>query len=146
RGRVQLTWKGNYARATKEINDRNLVGRKVDLVNNPDQALEDDIALTVLYYGMAEGWFTGKKFADYLHDDVTDFVGARRIVNGQDRAQEIAEYAQGFLQALDAAATEAEPEQAPGAIPDQTTLDPVLAALKARIKDRTGAKEIHLIL
>ena len=52
RGYVQLTWKANYERATQELNKRNLVGRQVNLVGYPEQALEPDIAATVIIYGM----------------------------------------------------------------------------------------------
>ena len=46
---------------------------------------------------MLEGWFTGMKLAD-----AADFREARRVVNGTDRASQIAQYADAFLSALDA--------------------------------------------
>jgi hypothetical protein len=96
RGYVQLTWLENYQRAAKEL--------AVDLVRYPDDALEPDIAAAILFRGMTEGWFTGKKLSDYINLDKTDYFNARRIVNGTDRAQKIAGYAKAFETALREAA------------------------------------------
>src|SRR5690348_3906303 len=85
RGYVQLTWLANYQRAAKEL--------AIDLVRYPDDALEPDIAAAIMFRGMTEGWFTGKKLADYINLDKTDYFNARRIVNGTDRAEKIAGYA-----------------------------------------------------
>lgn len=92
RGYVQLTHEANYARAGR------LLG--IDLVGNPSLALEPDIAATILVRGMAEGWFTGKRLSDYITLQRSDFVGARRVVNGTDRAQAIAELARDYDDAL----------------------------------------------
>jgi hypothetical protein len=50
--------------------------------------------------GMFEGWFTGKKLEDYIFGNTCDYVGARKIVNGTDRAETIAGYAEKFQSAL----------------------------------------------
>lgn len=140
RGLVQLTWKANYERATEELNERNLVGRKVDLVNKPEQALEPDISSAVLIYGMAEGWFTGHSLKGYFNDDTSDWTGARKIVNGTDRASEIAGYGQAFNLALSLAATVEEPEQPDAAKPEPAPEgDPAIAEIIARAK-AMGAK------
>jgi hypothetical protein len=97
RGFVQLTWQANYLKASAKVG--------VDLVANPDKALEVPIAAKVLIDGMIDGWFTGHKLADYIAGRACDYVGARRIVNGTDRAVLIAGYAGGFQRALDAATT-----------------------------------------
>lgn len=144
RGWVQITWKANYQKATDKINSRNLLGRKVDLVNNPEQALEGDVAGVILYYGMVEGWFTGHKLSDYFAGAKEDWVNARRIVNAMDRANEIANNARAFYEALSAAATTSEPQQP--VEPTTRGPDPVLAGLIARIKDRSGAKEVRIII
>jgi putative chitinase len=99
RGYVQLTWKSNYLRLSP------LVG--VDLVADPDHALNPDIAATILFVGMERGLFTGKKLADFFNDNRTDWVNARRIVNALDRAGDIARYAEEFHAAI-MAATEAQ--------------------------------------
>ena len=54
------------------------------------------IALKALFDGMIKGMFTGKKLADYFNDTRTDWVNARRIVNGVDKAVEIANIAKMF--------------------------------------------------
>ncbi len=95
RGLVQITWKRNY----QVFSD--LLG--VDLVSSPDLALEWDVATRIMVHGMVDGIFTGKKLSDYISDDQTDFVGARRIINGTDRADVIAEYAEKFLPLLEEA-------------------------------------------
>ena len=41
---------------------------------------------------MVEGWFTGKKLSDYFNEK-TDYINARKIVNGLDKADIIAGYA-----------------------------------------------------
>lgn len=92
RGFIQLTWKGNYETMGR------LLG--IDLVDRPDLALAPGHATAILFEGMIGGHFTGHRLADHLNDTRTDFVGARRIVNGRDRAERIARYAHDFLTAL----------------------------------------------
>lgn len=81
RGFVQLTWEANYKKAGKKLG--------VDLTTNPDKAMDPNIAAEVLVVGMKEGWFTGKKLSDYITLKKSDFLNARRIVNGTDKAKEI---------------------------------------------------------
>lgn len=88
RGYVQLTWKRNYELAG------NVFGRR--MVEDPDIALEPEIATKVLVRGMIKGWFTGKKLEDYITLEFSDYYNARRIVNGRDRAREIAELAESY--------------------------------------------------
>lgn len=95
RGLVQLTWEANY-RAMSAITG-------VDLIANPDAALDLDHAVQVMFYGMEHGTFTGKKLADYFSSSVDDPVGARRIINGTDKAQLVAGYHYNFLAALNGA-------------------------------------------
>lgn len=91
RGYVQLTWRSNYQRADEEL--------KFDLVNYPEHALVPSVALAITIKGMDEGWFTGKKLDDYFNEK-TDFVNARKIINGLDKAALIAGYAEKFYKAL----------------------------------------------
>ena len=92
RGYVQITWRSNYRRVGQKIG--------VDLESSPDLALVPEHAVRILMRGMAEGWFTGKKLADYINDSRADYVGARRIINGTDKAEEIAALALRFEAAL----------------------------------------------
>ncbi len=87
RGFVQLTWKNNYSTMTAEIKKNKI---DADLVANPELAMRDDIAAFVLFEGMLRGLFTGKKLSDYFNNVKTDWLGARRIINGTDKATEIA--------------------------------------------------------
>lgn len=84
-GYVQLTWKENYEKASKKLG--------VDFVKDPKKLLEPRYAAPILVDGMLEGWFTGKKLSDYITLTKSDFVNARRIVNGTDKASLIAGYA-----------------------------------------------------
>jgi putative chitinase len=87
RGYIQITWKENYRRLGHRIG----LGDK--LVTNPDLALEPDIAAHIAVVGMHEGLFTGYKLRDFdLPNNEYDFVNARKIVNGLDRAELIASY------------------------------------------------------
>jgi putative chitinase len=98
RGYVQLTGRANYKRASDKLG--------VDLIARPELALDDGVAAKVMRRGMQEGWFTGKSFASYLPGagaaELADFTQARRIINGQDCAAEIADYALQFQRALQA--------------------------------------------
>lgn len=95
RGYVQLTHQPNYARMGKRLG--------INLAGNPGLALKPEIAAQILVIGMIEGLFTGKKLADYISGNRCDYVGARRIINGTDRAALIAGYASRFEAALSAA-------------------------------------------
>lgn len=90
RGYVQLTWLDNYR------NMSHFLGMGDDLVITPEKALNRQVAYNIMSYGMRHGVFTGKRLTDYLHDDVTDYQNARRIINGTDQAGLIAGYAQQF--------------------------------------------------
>jgi predicted chitinase len=89
RGYVQLTWEKNY-----ELYGR-LLG--LDLVRKPDLALDPRTALFVLVHGFRTGHFTGRKLSDYVNDHRTDFLDARRCINGTDKQAEIAALAEGYL-------------------------------------------------
>lgn len=88
RGYVQLTHRDNYERAGDKLN--------VNLVDDPDMALDPGIAAQILVKGMQEGWFTGKKLSDYITLQKSDYFDARRIVNGLDRAAIITNYAKAY--------------------------------------------------
>jgi len=124
RGFVQLTGKANYRMAGRKLN--------ANLLRDPDLALEPEMAAHILYRGMIEGWFTGKKLADYIKPrGKADYVRARRIVNGLDRAKLIAGYARAFAKALKTAKTGevAKPADAP----KRRRLAGVIAALLAAL-------------
>lgn len=99
-GHVQNTGRRNAGVATKRINEVFNLG--VDLVANPEQRGDPFISAVSLFLGNHEGWWTGKKLGDYLIPGRPDFVNARRVVNGTDKAATIAGYAQKFKAAIQA--------------------------------------------
>jgi putative chitinase len=101
RGHVQITWKANYARLGARLG--------LDLARAPDLALEPKIAADILILGMVEGLFTGRSLETFLGPEKDDWVGARRVVNGLDRADLVAGYARAFDAALAAAERPASP-------------------------------------
>lgn len=96
RGYIQITGYTNY----KKFAD--LLG--IDLVMEPDLALEPDNAYEILVQGMVGGLFTGVGLPKFFNDIFDDPRRARRIVNGMDKADTIAGYHRIFLEAFNAAA------------------------------------------
>ena len=92
RGYVQLTWQYNYEKASKKIG--------VDFLNNPDLVMQKEHAVHILIVGMKEGWFTGKRLDDYIYQSKKEYISARRIINGTDKAKLIADYAVVFERVL----------------------------------------------
>jgi len=103
RGYVQLTGRANYRRATGELQALGVLDRTMDLTVTPDMAMVPDIAASIMFRGMAEGWFTGRKLSQYFNGAVPNATGARAIINGTDKAYEIAGHFQAFRTALLAA-------------------------------------------
>jgi hypothetical protein len=89
RGHVQLTWYENYEKFGK------LLG--IDLLNNPDLALDMNTSIRIMFAGMTRGLFTGVNLSRYFNDQREDWVNARKIINGLDCADKIAEYGKEFL-------------------------------------------------
>ena len=92
RGYVQLTWKDNYQAMSKVVKD--------DLVSHPELALRPDYATKILFYGMMNGSFTSKKLSQYFNETTEDWKNARRIINGLDKANTIADYGHSFYAAI----------------------------------------------
>lgn len=131
RGYVQLTWDYNYTKASKALG--------VDFVKNPDAVMEPANAATTLFEGMEQGWFTGKKVADYIDqldesdvEDLREFEAARHVVNGTDKAAEIGRVALVIEKALHAADYGVTPQvpQAPVETPKPVPATPTPPAPK----------------
>ena len=146
RGYVQLTWEANYKKASAKLG--------VDFVKNPGLLLQAKYAAPILVVGMVEGWFTGKSLSSYITLSKSDFVGARRIINGTDKASLIAGYAQQYNDLLltegygvaGRTAPKIAPEipkttpEIPKATPGYVERNPFWAALFALLKAIFGRK------
>lgn len=99
RGYCQLTWWDNYASTGAEI------GLGLDLLFHPDRALEPGTAFEVMVHAMVYGlgFANGKRLQMYLTGGLTNYVGARAMVNGTNENVAIAKVAEVFEKALLAA-------------------------------------------
>lgn len=129
RGFVQITGRRNYTVFGKRLG--------INLVAQPDLALNLEYATRIIFDGMEDGVFTGKMLSAYFSDTVEDPVNARRIVNGTDKAGLIEDYYHAFLGALKAASavippSDISPEEAapdkPNLAKDATTIGAVIAS------------------
>lgn len=97
RGFEHVTGRRNYAATGAALG--------IDLLANPDALLDLGTAVRSLVSGMATGRYVpSHTFARHLPPTgpatIPQFTSARRIINGQDKADMIARYAQGFQSAL----------------------------------------------
>jgi hypothetical protein len=97
RGYVQLTGRANYLSLGRRLN------MATQLVDDPELVLRPDIAYKIMSFGMRNGSFTGRKLQQFIYDTVSDYLNARKIINGLDRAQTIQGYAAGLERALNSA-------------------------------------------
>ncbi|WP_067215625.1 glycoside hydrolase family 19 protein [Marinomonas gallaica] len=113
RGYVQLTWGYNYQRLDEKIGNGSYpnktktkpadfnTGFKISnaiasIYLHPEKALEKENAYVGLVWGMQKGIYTGKKIGDYINAVTADYKSARKVINGVDQAQTIANYAEDF--------------------------------------------------
>jgi predicted chitinase len=92
RGFVQLTHKANYETLGDAI--------EVDLITDPDRAMDLDTALKVLFVGMRDGLFTTAKLSDFFNVSKENWVQARKIINGLESADLVASYAKTYYAAI----------------------------------------------
>ncbi len=92
RGFVQLTWHENYQKAGTKL--------RRNFIKNPALVMQVKNAGKIMFNGMNEGWFTGKKLSDYFNATSGDWINARRIINGLDKAHLIAGYGQLYYGAI----------------------------------------------
>lgn len=123
RGYVQLTGRGNYTKYTptdmrpqdpgfNAVASRHpqcagrhdfssSLSRRVNLLTQPTAIVDDySNAASILVNGMRIGAFTGARLSTYIGDGKKDYVNARRIINGMDKAEKFAEAARFFETAL----------------------------------------------
>lgn len=72
----------------------------IDVVADPDLIGQMPLAAKVAVHFMQHGHYTGKKLSDFFNDETTDPLGARKIINGRDKAELIADYYDYFYKAL----------------------------------------------
>ena len=105
RGYVQITHKRNY--------------QTFGIADDPDKALEPETAYRILSDGMKDGDFTGRKLGDFISDGWTDYINARTVINGHDKAAEIAKAARNLEAVLRTASQAKEPAKEPEVEPDK---------------------------
>ncbi|NEO59228.1 MAG: hypothetical protein F6J98_02010 [Moorea sp. SIO4G2] len=94
RGYIQITGRLNYSKWARKLN--------APLVSKPHLAAQPKYALPILIEGMKQGSFVpGHDLNRHINSNKTDFNGARRIVNGRDKARKIAGHARNWLHRLD---------------------------------------------
>ncbi len=96
---------GRYGPQTKvgkmlgNTRDGTLTG--VDLLSDPDRAKDPAVAYEIAIQGMIDGWFTTRKLAQFIKDgEPPDYENARTIINGHDKASNIADIARRFNEVL----------------------------------------------
>ena len=95
RGLVQLTGRTGYTKWTNRLAKEGVLhdGVAPDLLGHPELAADPAIATKIAVEGMRDGTFTGASLPHYVNDTKTDYYNARRVINGTDAAQEIADRA-----------------------------------------------------
>lgn len=95
RGDIQLTWEENYSdfdgyvrkyfpEIVAEFETR--TGRKFNLIEHPEQALDGKISFCIMTVGMHRGYFRhGHSLDRYINPREVDYFNARDIVNGDKR-------------------------------------------------------------
>jgi hypothetical protein len=122
RGYVPMEFKGNYIIIGKDLG--------VDLVDNPDLALNPDIAAEVTIDIMMRGLATGHRLGDYFSATKSDWVGARAITGTGAHGAEIAAQAQQIYAVLTGAQSQGK---------RRLPIGRGLAAAPARTRSHAGA-------
>lgn len=104
-GDVQATGRDNARRATKRLRVLGYLLPSQDLEVTPSLMLDPDIAAAMLFIGLSEGWYTGRKLSEFFEGGRDDAIGARAMVNDDVAAKgaKIAATHRAFRDALAAA-------------------------------------------
>ena len=97
RGHTQNTWFEIYEALTKEAKKQ---GLNWDFLNKPELLLQDEPSIWATFTAMEKGIYTGRKLSQYFNDKTCNWIGARAIINGNDKAKLIADYSELFHNAL----------------------------------------------
>ena len=88
RGYIRIVGRRAYAAWEQELG--------LPLVAEPDRVTEPDVAAEIAVLGMKWGRFSGVPLSEHVNEGSIDYVGARRVVNGQDRAILVSRYAREY--------------------------------------------------
>ncbi|WP_338525162.1 hypothetical protein NUH87_05865 [Pseudomonas batumici] len=89
RGLSQITWKVNYQKFSTALG--------LDFTGNPDLVLDLECATRIMLRGMRDGIFSsGNTLAAHLSPGSKNYLAARKIINGSDRAGIFKFYAEKF--------------------------------------------------
>jgi predicted chitinase len=115
RGGIQLTHKDNYGKMGRALG--------LNLIGQPEMALDPYISAQIAIIGCRDGMFTGRRLDQFFNDKTDNAPGARRIVNGREGRvgpdgfttldHKIAGYHNEFLRALREAGYEQRRPQIP---------------------------------
>ncbi len=81
-GDIQATGRDNARRATKRLLALGYLSPGQDLEATPSLMLDPDISAAMLFVGLSEGWYTGKKLSDFFGPGKEMAREARAMVNG----------------------------------------------------------------
>lgn len=98
RGHTQNTWYEIYEKLTVLAKKQ---GHDWDFLNNPELLLQMQPSIWATFTTMQTGLYTGRKLSDYINTQKCDYINARRIINGTDKAELIAGYANQFYEHLE---------------------------------------------
>lgn len=93
RGLTQNTWRDIYLALTNANN------KGWDFVHYPHLLLTMECSVWATFYAMQKGLYTGRKLSHYFDDGLENPVGARKIINGTDKAEKIAQHYYKFKKA-----------------------------------------------
>jgi putative chitinase len=102
-GLVQATGRDNARRATGRLLGLGYLSPGEDLEKTPTRMLDPDVAAAMLFVGLTEGWYTGKKLSDFFTKDKSLPVAARAMVNPDANGAIVSELYRGYLAAFQAA-------------------------------------------
>lgn len=96
RGYAQITGRANYEKFSLLL----LKAGFQNLAANPEIALQPNAAYLIMKHGILNGMFTGVGIKRYINNEKNDYINARKTVNGTDKAELIASYAEKFILCL----------------------------------------------
>lgn len=94
RGHTQNTWRDIYLKLTKANKN------SWDFVNHPELLLQMKPSIWATFHAMTTGLYTGVALSQFFNDKKNDPIGARKIINGKDKAILIKGYHDKFLKSI----------------------------------------------